>query len=241
MTMAASNNESDVSRPVIARSRKGERKPGATRPRRHFSKRAALYHAIASRAGHQVHGRSPDFPHVGKFPAAGDPAHRSQSERFRVICADSRAARLLLQRRIGGQDNRRRHPFSACRPDHGRNSPYEGRLMTHSAFAIAFAGVLIAGSPIAAAAADKAEQGAALFTSQKCSMCHSIAGKGNAKGSLDGVGAKLKDDEIKMWITDPEGMRAKTNTTRTPAMKAMKLSGDQVDALVAYLSSQKAK
>ena len=113
--------------------------------------------------------------------------------------------------------------------------------MTHSAFAIAFAGVLIAGSPIAAAAADKAEQGAALFTSQKCSMCHSIAGKGNAKGSLDGVGAKLTGDEIKLWITDPEGMRAKTNATRTPAMKVMKLSGDQVDALVAYLSSQKNK
>ena len=90
-------------------------------------------------------------------------------------------------------------------------------------------------------AQDLAAKGEKVYVAQKCSMCHSIAGKGNAKGSLDGVGAKLTGDEIKLWITDPEGMRAKTNATRTPAMKVMKLSGDQVDALVAYLSSQKNK
>ena len=37
----------------------------------------------------------------------------------------------------------------------------------------------------------------------------------------------------------PEGMRAKANATRTPAMKALKLSAEQVNALVAYLSSLK--
>ena len=89
--------------------------------------------------------------------------------------------------------------------------------MTHTAFAIAVAGVLIAGSPIAAAA-DKAEQGAALFTSQKCSMCHSIAGKGNAKGSLDGVGAKLTGDEIKLWITDPEGTKKMVESITRPSV-----------------------
>jgi mono/diheme cytochrome c family protein len=92
-----------------------------------------------------------------------------------------------------------------------------------------------------AVAQDKAkiEQGAALFTSQKCSMCHAIAGKGNAKGALDGVGAKLSEADLRAWIVDPEGMRAKTNATRTPAMKKPQLSAAQVDALVAYLSSLK--
>ena len=88
-------------------------------------------------------------------------------------------------------------------------------------------------------AQSKVEQGAALFSSQKCTMCHSAAGKGNPKGSLDGIAAKHKPDELKQWILDPEGMRAKTNATRTPAMKQIKLTPEQVDALVAYITSLK--
>ena len=90
-----------------------------------------------------------------------------------------------------------------------------------------------------ASAQSKVEQGAALFVSQKCTMCHSAAGKGNPKGSLDGVAAKHKAEELKQWILDPEGMRTKSGATRTPAMKAMKLSGEQVDALVAFITSLK--
>jgi len=105
---------------------------------------------------------------------------------------------------------------------------------------VTITGALLLALPHAAAAQNaKAEQGAALFVSQKCTMCHSVAGKGNPKGSLDGVGAAKKPDEIKQWIVDPEAMRAKTNATRTPAMKALKLSADQVDALVAYLGTLK--
>ena len=85
----------------------------------------------------------------------------------------------------------------------------------------------------------KVEQGAALFTSQKCTMCHAAAGKGNPMGPLDGVAAKQKADEIKQWLQDPEGMREKTHASRTPAMKKMNLSADQVDALVAYIASLK--
>jgi mono/diheme cytochrome c family protein len=85
----------------------------------------------------------------------------------------------------------------------------------------------------------KAEQGAALFASQKCTMCHSAAGKGNPKGPLDNVVSTYKVDEIRQWLLDPDAMRAKTQATRTPAMKPIKLSGDQIDALVAYLTSLK--
>jgi mono/diheme cytochrome c family protein len=110
--------------------------------------------------------------------------------------------------------------------------------MTRHLFAVA--ATLVLSFPAAAAAEDaKADQGAALFTSQKCTMCHSVAGKGNAKGPLDGIGSTKKPDEIRQWIVDPEAMRAKANATRTPAMKAMKLSTEQVDALVAYLASLK--
>ena len=79
----------------------------------------------------------------------------------------------------------------------------------------------------------------ALFADQKCTLCHSIGDKGNKKGPLDGVGSKLKADEIREWIVDAKGMTAKTKATRKPDMKAYALPKDDVDALVAYLSTLK--
>ena len=99
--------------------------------------------------------------------------------------------------------------------------------------------VFAAAAPAKAQDTAKAEQGAALFTSQKCTMCHSVAGKGNPKGPLDNVASTHKADDIRQWLVDPEAMRVKTKATRTPAMKPIKLSGDQIDALVAYLTSLK--
>lgn len=90
----------------------------------------------------------------------------------------------------------------------------------------------------AVAAQDKA-RGEQVFAAQHCSLCHSIAAKGNKKGPLDGVGAKLSADEIRAWITDAKGMTAKTKAERKPVMKPYALPKDDVDALVAYLSSLK--
>ena len=44
-----------------------------------------------------------------------------------------------------------------------------------------------------------------VYTDQKCSVCHAIAGKGNAKGALDSVGSKFTAAEIHEWIVDPAG------------------------------------
>ncbi len=44
---------------------------------------------------------------------------------------------------------------------------------------------------------------------------------------------------MRAWITDANGMTAKTKATRKPAMKQFALPKDDVDALVAYLSSIK--
>ncbi len=104
------------------------------------------------------------------------------------------------------------------------------------ALAAGFIVVSLAGS---ASAQDKAAAGQAAFAAGKCQMCHSIADKGNKKGELDDVGSKLKPEEIRAWITDPVGMREKAKATRTPAMPKNSLSKDQVDALVAYLSTLK--
>jgi len=90
-------------------------------------------------------------------------------------------------------------------------------------------------------AQDAKAKGEKVYTDQKCSLCHSIGGHGNAKGPLDGVGAKLSADEIRQWITDSKGMTAKTKATRKPEMKMYTLPKEDVDNLVAFLSAQKTK
>src|SRR4030095_2228729 len=105
--------------------------------------------------------------------------------------------------------------------------------------AVVMTAAICLGIAATASAQDAKAKGGAVFTAQKCSLCHSIAGKGNARGSRDGVGGKLTADEIRSWITDAKTMAAKTKATRKPDMKQYTLPKDDVDALVAYLSSLK--
>jgi mono/diheme cytochrome c family protein len=90
-----------------------------------------------------------------------------------------------------------------------------------------------------AAAQDAKAAGEKVYAEQKCSICHSLAGKGNAKGPLDEVGSKLSADEIRAWITDAKAMTLKSKAPRKPEMKAYSLPKDEVDALVTYLSAIK--
>ena len=93
----------------------------------------------------------------------------------------------------------------------------------------------------ASASAQDTAKGAKVYADQKCSTCHAIAGKGNAKGALDDVGTKFTAAEIREWIVDPVGMTAKHKAARKPAMTAKytALPKDDLDALVAYLASLK--
>jgi mono/diheme cytochrome c family protein len=92
-----------------------------------------------------------------------------------------------------------------------------------------------------AAKAQDAAAGAKIFTEQKCTLCHSVAAKGNVKGPLDEVGTKLSADDIRGWITDAKAMTAKTSAARKPVMKEYTLEKHDVDALVAYLTTLKKK
>lgn len=88
------------------------------------------------------------------------------------------------------------------------------------------------------------EKGKEVYAAAKpaCSMCHSIEGKGNAKGPLDGVGSKLKPEEIREWLTNPQEMAKKHNATRKPMKQPYtKMAKEDMDALVAYLHSLKKK
>jgi cytochrome c2 len=84
-----------------------------------------------------------------------------------------------------------------------------------------------------AAAGGDVEKGKAVYEAQKCKMCHSIAGVGNKKFPLDGVGGKLSAEDIKKWIVDPKSMKKDT------VMKAYKLSDADLDNLMAYMLSLK--
>lgn len=104
--------------------------------------------------------------------------------------------------------------------------------------AVIFAAVVVLGVASQVSAQDKAK-GEAVYAAQKCSLCHSVAGKGNAKGVLDDAGNKLKADEIRTWIVDPKTMTAKSGATRKPDMKAYNLPKEDLDNLVAYVASLK--
>jgi mono/diheme cytochrome c family protein len=106
--------------------------------------------------------------------------------------------------------------------------------------ALMFTTALALAAPVAAAGQDT-KKGEAVYSAQKCSMCHSIAGKGSKVSPLDGVGKKLSAEEIRQWIVNPTEMTAKTKSTKKPPMPAKygKLPPADIDALVAYLQSLK--
>ena len=111
--------------------------------------------------------------------------------------------------------------------------------MMRSTKYILIAALVGAATPAFAQNAPQIAKGQTVYMAQKCSICHAIAGKGNVKGSLDGVGTKLSGDDLRQWIADAPGMTAKTKAPRKPAMKSYTLPKEDLDALVAYLQSLK--
>jgi mono/diheme cytochrome c family protein len=80
--------------------------------------------------------------------------------------------------------------------------------------------------------AEKVTKGQAVYAAQHCSMCHSIAGKGNPKTPLDDVGSKMTAEEMKKYIVNPKSVKADSK------MKAFStLSAEDLDALVTYLGT----
>ena len=92
-----------------------------------------------------------------------------------------------------------------------------------------------------ALAQDAVEKGKAVYTAQKCSMCHSVAGAGSKTSPLDGVGKKLTPAEIRAWIVTPIEAAKKANSTKKPPMpdRYAKLPAADLDGLVAYMASLK--
>jgi mono/diheme cytochrome c family protein len=100
--------------------------------------------------------------------------------------------------------------------------------------------VVLAAPGFALAQDAKVQQGMKLFETQKCGICHSVAGKGSKRSPLDGVGKKLTEAQVREWLTDPASAAKKANSTiKPPMLSYSKLPATDVDALVAYMMSLK--
>ncbi len=103
---------------------------------------------------------------------------------------------------------------------------------------IVVVGMLLVGGGVAGAQTPaQIERGKQVYSAQKCSMCHSVEGKGNPRGKLDGVGGRLADADLRKWILSPAEMPSPAG--RKPEMKPYKLPAADLDALVGYMLSLK--
>jgi mono/diheme cytochrome c family protein len=113
------------------------------------------------------------------------------------------------------------------------------------------AGVAVAlavlGVPAALALAQEPDPSAAgrkVYEDRKCATCHMVAGEGNIRFKLDGVGGRLAEDDLRRWLTDADAME-RALPTRPAVRMSEWLEGNRrindadVDALVAYLASLK--
>jgi cytochrome c2 len=75
------------------------------------------------------------------------------------------------------------------------------------------------------------EAGRRVYEREGCRMCHAIAGEGNRRNPLDGVGSRLKPPDIRRWIVAPREMQPGVKK------KAYTLPEEDLARLVEYLES----
>jgi cytochrome c len=115
-------------------------------------------------------------------------------------------------------------------------------MLIRSTVVVAGLSLLTVAGAVLAQDTKAVERGKQVYDEQKCKMCHSVSGVGNAKGALDEVGGKHSPAVLKQWLTDAKGMAEKAAATRKPPMKSYSsLPASDLDALVAYLSTLKKK
>lgn len=83
-----------------------------------------------------------------------------------------------------------------------------------------------------------AGRGRVVYEAQGCAGCHAIAGRGNPRHPLDGIGARRSAEELRQRIT-ATGDAAETMSGAVARRKAAyrELPADEMAALIDYLSS----
>ena len=110
-------------------------------------------------------------------------------------------------------------------------------------FMAALTAALVVGTPRLARAqdAEQIKKGEQVYAAQKCSVCHSIAGKGGKQNPLDGVGSKLSADDIRQVDrrSGRDGQEGELHQETADAEEVRQASAGELDALVAYMQSLK--
>ncbi len=85
------------------------------------------------------------------------------------------------------------------------------------------------------------EAGRKIYESKGCAKCHMIGGRGNRMLPLDGVGAKLSEEDITRWLTKTEQMEDALPKAPAIKMSTRKYDFNDADlaAIVAFLKSLK--
>lgn len=82
------------------------------------------------------------------------------------------------------------------------------------------------------------ETGRQMYQQLTCMRCHSIAGRGNPRYPLDGVGAKHNAESLRNWIIGANALQGVLPERAFKQKQAYrKLSSDDLDALVIYLQT----
>ena len=76
--------------------------------------------------------------------------------------------------------------------------------------------------------------GKRVYAAQRCRVCHSIAGDGNRRYPLDGIGSRLTAEDIRKWIVAPQEMNPKVRKRAYD-----KLPPADLEALILYLQCLK--
>lgn len=80
--------------------------------------------------------------------------------------------------------------------------------------------------------------GQQVYKQLSCARCHAIAGQGNPRNPLDGVGARRSADELRDWIIGADALQG-VLSARTFKLKQANsaLPDNDLDALIIYMQS----
>jgi mono/diheme cytochrome c family protein len=93
-------------------------------------------------------------------------------------------------------------------------------------------------APTTISATPDTAAGRRVYDANGCAACHAVAGQGNPRSPLDGIGSRLGSEEIRQWIVGDEAVQ---DDLSPRALKAKReyaaLPAADLDALVAYLQA----
>lgn len=82
------------------------------------------------------------------------------------------------------------------------------------------------------------EAGRAVFAAQDCARCHAVAGQGNPRSPLDGVGGRLGRAQLRDWVLGAEPVRDDLSRRALEAKAAYAaLPPAELEALLDYLQT----